>query len=114
MKKSGGIIPDFYARFRIVNPTNTPVTVKSITGQLYLNKKLLADIQQLTSTTISANEEIEFEIRIKPSAYTALVALYNIVKKKEKLTLNFEGNVNSSGFVLPVSAVIVQDNVLMI
>ena len=38
----------------------------------------------------------------------------DIVKKKEKLTLNFEGNVNSSGFVLPVSAVIVQDNVLMI
>jgi hypothetical protein len=97
-----------FARFRIVNPSNTPITVDSIAGDVYFNKSLLASIQNLTPVTIAARSEILFPIKIEASGFSILQTAYNWIKNKEKVNISFEGSVNSSGVVFPVKQTILQ------
>jgi LEA14-like dessication related protein len=107
-KASGFRIPDIFARFRIVNPTNTDLTVDSIAGDIYFNKNLLASIQNLSKVTIPANSEIVYPIKIEASAFNIALTLYNFIKNKSKVNISFEGTVNSSGFVIPLKQLIIQ------
>lgn len=107
-KSSGFRLPDILARFRIVNPTNTPLTVDSIAGDIFLNKNLLASIQNLTPITIPANSEILYPIKINLSAFNIINTVYNLIKNKQKINVYFDGTVNSSGVAFPLKQLIVQ------
>jgi LEA14-like dessication related protein len=107
-KSTGWKIPDVFARFRIVNPTNTALTVDSIAGDIFVNKNLLASIQNLGKVTIPANSEIIYPIKIQTSAFNVLNTVYQFIKNKEKVNIYFEGTVNSSGLALPIKQLIVQ------
>lgn len=107
--KSKGIrIPEIFARFRLVNPTNTPMTVDSIAGDIYFNKSLLASIQNLNKITINPNSEILYPVKIETSAFSLIQTLYNYLQNREKITVSFEGTVNSSGVVIPVKQIVIQ------
>lgn len=107
-KASGLRIPPMFARFRIVNPTNTPVTVDTIAGDIFFNKSQLASIQNLTPVTIPARSEILYPIKIEASGFSLLQTAYNWIKNKEKVNISFDGSVNSSGVVFPVKQTILQ------
>lgn len=107
-KSSGFRIPPMFARFRIVNPTNTPLTVETIAGDIFFNKSLLASIQNLTPVTIPARSEILYPIKIETSGFSLLQTAYNFIKNKEKVNISFDGSVNSSGVVFPVKQTILQ------
>jgi len=107
-KSSGFRIPPMFARFRIVNPTNTPLQVDNIVGDIYFNKSMLASIQNLQPVTIPANSEIIYPIKIEASGLSIIQTAYNFIKNKEKVNISFEGSVNASGVVFPVKQTILQ------
>ena len=108
-KATGFRIPDLFARFRIVNPTNTPLTIDSIAGDIYFNKSLLASVQNLSKVVIPANSEIIYPIKIEASAFGIAQTVYNYIRNRDRITVSFDGNVNSTGIVMPLKQVIVQE-----
>lgn len=107
-KVTGFRLPDIFARFRIVNPTNTALSITSLAGDIYFNKQVLASIQNLEKIEIPANSEIEYKIKIEGSPLQLATTLFNYLKSKQKITLSFEGSVNSSGFVIPLKQIVYQ------
>lgn len=107
-KTKGFKLPEIFAIFRIVNPTNTPLTVDSLAGDIYFNKNLLASVQNLNKVTINANSELLYSVKIESSAFSLVQTLYDFIKNKQKITVSFEGTVNSSGIVLPIKQIVIQ------
>ena len=106
--KMSGLIPEIFARFRIVNPTNTPVSVDSIAGDIYFNQQQLASVQNLSRINIPANSEIVYPIKIQVSAISVLTTIYRFIKNKERLKITFDGSINTTGIVIPIQQTIVQ------
>ena len=107
-KTTGFKLPEIFARFRIVNPTNTPLSVDSIAGDIFVNKNLLASIQNLTPVSIPANSEILYPIKVNISAFNVINTVYQFIKNKQKINVYFDGTVNSSGVSFPLKQLIVQ------
>ncbi len=107
-KSSGFRIPPIFARFRIVNPTNTPLQVDSIAGDIYFNRSQLASIQNLVPVQIPANSEIMYPVKIEASAFSVAQTIYNFIRNKQKVNISFDGSVNASGVVIPVKQTILQ------
>ena len=47
--RGSNVIPDIFAKFRIVNGSNTPITLKSIVGDLFVNDKQIASVSNTES-----------------------------------------------------------------
>ena len=107
-KIKGFNIPEIFAQFSIVNPTNTTLTVDSIAGDIFVNKKLFTSFQNLNKVTIPANAEIIYPIKLQIQTLSAVLSIISLIKNKEKLNVYFDGTVNSSGFVIPIKDTIVQ------
>lgn len=109
-KITGWRLPDIFARFRIVNPTNTALSITSLAGDLYFNKSQLASIQNLEKIDIPANSEIEYKIKIEGSPLQLATTLWSYFKSKQKITLSFDGSVNSGGIVIPIKQIVYQQS----
>jgi len=107
-KTKGFKIPEIFANFRIVNPTNTPLSVDSLAGDIYFNKNLLASVQNLNKITINPNSEFIYSVKIESSAFSLVQTLYDYLRNKQKITVSFDGTVNTSGVVLPIKQIIIQ------
>lgn len=109
-KTKGFKIPEIFAIFRLVNPTNTPLSVDSLAGDIYFNKNLLASVQNLNKVTINPNSELLYSVKIESSAFSLIQTLYDYIKNKQKITVSFEGTVNSSGITLPIKQIVIQQS----
>lgn len=95
-------IPDIYARFKVINPTNTDLSVTSIAGSIYLNGKLLTTVSNLERQTIPANTETLYSVKVVTPALNAAYALYNLIKNRKDAEIEFKGTVNTTGVVIPI------------
>jgi len=95
-------IPDIFARFKVINPTSTPLSVDSIAGQVFLNNILFSSVSNLEKARIPGNSETIYSVKITPGI-TAFYALYNLIKKKENANIVFKGTVNTTGVALPIN-----------
>jgi LEA14-like dessication related protein len=100
--------PPVYLNFSIINPTNTSITVKNITGQVLVNDKYLSDVSSLQNLKIAANAESTMQVTAKISYLSILPFLKDILTKKQKYKVTFKGNVNSSGVLIPIEQTIFQ------
>lgn len=100
--------PPLYLTFSIVNPTNTSITVKNITGQLLINDKYLSDITSLQNLKIEANAESTANVTAQISYINILPFLKDLLTKKQKYKVTFKGFVNSSGVLIPIENTIYQ------
>jgi hypothetical protein len=107
-KIKGFSIPDIFAKFRIVNPTNTPLAVRSLAGDLLINGEQFASVQQTENLEIPANNEVIYSVKVTPSAMGIVTTLINMLRRKQKYSVTFTGSLNSSGVVLPISETIYQ------
>ena len=107
-KVTGWKIPDIFARFNIVNPTNTALSITSLAGDIYFNKQVLASVQNLDKIDIPANSEIEYKIKITGSPLQIVQSLWSFIKNKEKVQFTFDGTVNSGGVIIPLKQVVYQ------
>lgn len=92
----------FIAKFKIVNPSNTPVEIKGITGEIYVNGKLLAMVNNFIATTIPANNQIIYPIKIETTGLSLATTIYSLFKNRQPLKFNFEGNINTTGVLVPI------------
>jgi LEA14-like dessication related protein len=102
-KIEGVRIPDIFVRFRIVNPTSTPLTVKSIAGQIFLNGNLFTTVQNLELVNIPSNTETIYQVKVSPPGLTAFLSLYKLIKNKQNADIQFRGTINTTGVSLPIN-----------
>jgi LEA14-like dessication related protein len=109
LDKSKGIaIPTVKASFRIVNPTSSSLSVDSIAGDIYINNKQLSSVSNTDKFTIPANSESYYDVNVKTGIFTALQTIYSLLKDKKRMSVTFDGAINSGGFLLPIKETIIQ------
>jgi LEA14-like dessication related protein len=102
-------IPPIFAVFRIVNPSNTTLTVDSIAGDILVNGSILASIQNLQSFTIAARSEKLYEIKIEAPISNILSTAYQLFTTRgKKFNISFDGTVNAAGAAIPVNQTVIQ------
>jgi LEA14-like dessication related protein len=107
----GFSIPPIFAVFRIVNPSNTTISIDSIAGDITINGSPLASIQNLEKFTVSARSERLFEIKIQAPITNVLSTAYQLFTTKgKKYSIAFDGTVNAAGAAIAINQTIVQVN----
>ena len=94
------------AQFRIVNGSRTPLQVNSILGTLSVNGQQLSTIDQVQPFTIPANSDNIYPVTVRTSAIDLINIIRQAIRNKKKLSVTFDGNVNSSGLNLPIKQTI--------
>jgi LEA14-like dessication related protein len=104
-------IPPIYAVFRIVNPSNTTISVESIAGDITINGNPLASIQNLEKFTVSARSERFYEVKIQAPITNILSTAYTLFTTKgKKYTIAFDGTINAAGAAIAINQTVVQVN----
>jgi LEA14-like dessication related protein len=104
-------IPPIFAVFRIVNPSNTTITVDSIAGDITINGSALASIQNLEKFTVSARSERLYEVKIQAPITNLLSTVYALLTSKGKrYAIAFDGTVNAAGAAISVNQTVIQVN----
>lgn len=103
-EKSSGVVPNIIAIFRLVNPTNSSLTVTSIAGDISVNGKIVAGFSQVQKFEILPNSESNYKIKVTPSGFTVALTIIDLIKTKAKnLTANFNGTINADGLNIPIN-----------
>ena len=110
LSKGSGVIPDIFVKFRIVNGSSTPVTLKSIVGDLYVNDKQIASVSNTENFLVAANKEVFYSVKVIPNVFTLLSIVTNLIKAKQRIKITFSGTVNTTGLMLPINETIYQQN----
>lgn len=105
---TGFTLPEFIARFRLLNPASSGLTITNITGEIFINGKQFAVINSVDKITVPGNSEKEYKVKMRVPAISAITTVLNLIRTKEKLTVNFKGSVNSNGVLLPLNQMIYQ------
>jgi LEA14-like dessication related protein len=108
-KIKGFSLPDMFAKFKIINPSNTPLSIQALAGDIYFNDQSLAYVSQTEKFTIPANQEIIYKVKITTPILSVLPVLISLIRKKQKIKLTFSGTINSSGVLIPVNNTIYQN-----
>lgn len=102
-KIEGVKIPDIYVRFNVINPTNTPLSITSIAGQIFLNGYQFTTVQNLEKASIPANTTTVYSVKVSPPGLTAFLAIYKLIKDKKDAIIEFRGSVNTTGVIIPIN-----------
>lgn len=102
--KSSGAIPNILANFKLINPSNGSLSVRSIAGDFYLNGRMIATFSQLENFNIPANSESRYQLKVTPQGIPAVLSLIDLIRTKARnVTVQFEGTINTNGVNLPIS-----------
>jgi LEA14-like dessication related protein len=107
-KIKGFNIPEIFAKFKIVNPSNTALSITTISGDIFINDKPLAIISQNEKLEIPAKQEVIYKIKISTPITSAIPILISLLRKKQKIKVTYSGSVNSSGVLIPIQDTIYQ------
>jgi LEA14-like dessication related protein len=104
-------IPPIFAVFRVVNPSNTTLTIDSIAGDILVNGTTLASIQNLQPFTIPARSEKFYDVKVEAPISNVLSTAYNLFTTRgKKYTISFDGTVNAAGAAIAINQTVVQVN----
>jgi len=107
-KTKGLNLPEILAKFRIVNPTNTPLSVRSLAGDIFVNDSQFASLQQNEPLEIPANNEVIYTVKLQVPALSILTTVLPLLKSKKKIKITYTGTINSMGILIPISDTIYQ------
>ena len=102
-KPSGLSLPTLVMKFTVQNPTNVPVNLLGITGDVYANGKFLANVTNLNKVVIQPNAETIYPVEVKASIFDAATTVLSLLKKGSGLTISADMNVNVDNILYPVS-----------
>lgn len=92
----------------ILNPTNARLTVNSLVGELLVNNKAVALVEDFTKREILPNTRNSITLTVSPSIANSLSVLLSFIKSKinkiktPQLAV-FNGNANVNGGILPIN-----------
>ena len=86
------------------NPSNQQATLKSVTGNLYINDKLVSNFTSFKDQLIAPRAESIITITAKPG----VLGVYNTIKtlltkRTGDLSATFTGSANIDGILLPIN-----------
>lgn len=104
VKPSGYLIqPTLTITFKVQNPTNQKIKVRSIVGNIEVNGKFLSYVSSFGFQTIEANSESTLIIKTTPTVIGVFNTIREIFTQPIKnLKFRFTGNANVDGVVIPI------------
>jgi LEA14-like dessication related protein len=99
----GGLIPNIFLNFRVLNVTSNSVSIDSLVGDVTINGKFFASVSNTERFTIPANSDTYYSVKLTPSALSAISIVYNLIKNKQRVNVEFNGTVNSTGALIPIN-----------
>lgn len=82
--RTGGTVlqPQIEISVLAQNPTNNRATLRSLSGQLFLNDKFIANISSFQPQTIEPNSETAIRINARPSVVGIFSTIKNVLTNK--------------------------------
>lgn len=88
----------------VQNPTNQEITIKSITGSIYVNDKYLANVSAFGDQKIGANQESILKLSARPSAIGVFQSIRELLTTPiGNISTKFVGSANVDGLVIPIN-----------
>lgn len=105
IKPSGTLLkPTLDVDISVQNPTNQSITIKSITGDLSVNNRYVANVSAFGDQEVQPNSENILKLVARPSAIGIIQSVIAIIRNKEnKFTASFNGTANVNGLVVPIN-----------
>ncbi len=88
------------------NPTNSAITIRSITGDVSVKGSSVASVSAFGDQRIPANSETIIRLQARPSAigiFQTVRDFFNKEKTPGPVNINFTGTANVDGLVVPIS-----------
>jgi hypothetical protein len=98
--------PVFNVELTAQNPTNTAITIRSITGNINVKGSTVASVSAFGDQRVAANSETVIKLQARPSAigiFETVRDFFNKEKTPGPVTVNFNGTANVDGLVVPIS-----------
>ena len=100
LKFGGGLLsPKVEVTLGLQNPTNGVATLKSASGDIFLNDTLLSNFSKFEPLNIAANSETDLKITLKPNLLGTAQIIRDFIKNrgKGKYTVLVIGTANVDG-----------------
>lgn len=94
--------------FSIINGSNTPITVNSIVGEVYVNGRILSTVNNLDRFEIPPNSSTVYKTTVSTSGLDVINVVRGLIRDKKRIAVTFKGQVNSTGMMIPVEQTVFQ------
>lgn len=96
--------PTLNIEMAVQNPTNQTIKIKSITGDISVNDKYLANVSAFGDQTVLPNSESTLRLVARPSAVGIFESVRELLTSPAgKAVAQFQGSANVDGIVVPIS-----------
>lgn len=105
LRPGGSILqPTISVEMAVQNPTNQTIKIKSITGDISVNDKYLANVSAFGDQTVLPNSESTLRLVARPTAIGIFESVREILTSPGgKAVASFQGSANVDGIVVPIS-----------
>jgi len=94
----------------VMNPTGQSMSIKAITGDLFLDGKAMATVTSFEQQTIQPNQETTVRVFVAPNLVNLFSKIKTLVSSKlkntGKLSAKFKGSANIEGVNFPIDTVL--------
>jgi LEA14-like dessication related protein len=104
--RPGGTVfqPQILVELTIQNPTSQSATLKSLTGNVYINDRYLGNVSAFGDQVIQPNSENIVTLTARPSALGVIAALRELLTAPAGTNvISFTGTANVDGFTVPIN-----------
>lgn len=104
VKPSGTILqPTVTVEIAVQNPTNQRITLKSISGSVFVNDKYLANVSSFGDQIITGNSESIVKVTARPSGLGVFQSVRELLTQPiGTIQVRFSGTANVDGINIPI------------
>lgn len=104
VKPSGTILqPTVTVEIAVQNPTNQRITLKSISGSVFVNDKYLANVSSFGDQVITGNSESIVKVTARPSVLGVFQSVRGLLTQPiGTIQVRFSGTANVDGINIPI------------
>jgi LEA14-like dessication related protein len=104
VKPSGTILqPTVTVEIAVQNPTNQRITLKSISGSVFVNDKYLANVSSFGDQIITGNSESIVKVTARPSGVGVFQSVRQLLTQPiGTIQVRFSGSANVDGINIPI------------
>ena len=104
VKPSGTILqPTVTVEIAVQNPTNQRITLKSISGSIFVNDKYLANVSSFGDQIITGNSESIVKVTARPSGLGVFQSVRELLTQPiGTIQVRFSGTANVDGINVPI------------
>lgn len=104
IKKPKGLkLPTIVLQFSILNPTNNPINILGIVGDVYINNTFLASVSNLNKVIVNANTETIYSVDVNTTILDAVTNIVSLIKNGKTINLTANMNINVDNILYPVN-----------